>query len=157
MPAPAAKQAEVAARRAKAVRMRTAGRDWQTIADALGYSSRGAACQDVTRALKAYQDDLAAAAEDHRVLALARLDDLLKAAHEVLERKHITVNNGKVIYLGEQPIEDDAPTLMAIKTILQIEERRAKLLGLDTPVKQQVEVDGSLRYEIVGVDLDQLK
>jgi hypothetical protein len=46
---------------------------------------------------------------------------------------------------------------MAIKTILAIEERRAKLLGLDAPSKQQVEVDGGLRYEIVGVSVDDLK
>lgn len=157
MATPTAKQAEVAARRAKAVRMRTAGQDWQTIADALGYSSRGAACQDVTRALKAYQDDLAAAVEDHRLLALARLDDLLKTAHEVLERKHITVSNGKVIYHDERPLEDDAPTLMAIKTVLAIEERRSKLLGLDTPVKQIVGGEVQVTYSFEGVDLEGLR
>jgi hypothetical protein len=55
------------------------------------------------------------------------------------------------------PLLDDAPVLAAVDRLLKVQERRAKLLGLDVPVKRQVEVDGGLRYEVVGVDLDQLK
>ena len=52
---------------------------------------------------------------------------------------------------------DDGPTLMAIKTILQIEERRAKLFGLDTPVKQLVGGEVEVAYHFEGVDLEGLR
>lgn len=43
----------VAVRRTKAMRLRATGKTWQQIADQLGYRSRGAACQDVGRAIAA--------------------------------------------------------------------------------------------------------
>ncbi|WP_327105869.1 hypothetical protein [Nonomuraea glycinis] len=79
------------------------------------------------------------------------------------------MSNGRIVRLGQpfvndegeaevddgrgEPIEDDAPTLTAIKTVLAIEERRAKLLGLDTPVKQQVGGDVTVTYAFEGVDM----
>jgi hypothetical protein len=51
-------------------------------------------------------------------------------------------------------LEDDAPVLAAVDRLLRIQERRAKLLGLDAPVR--ADVGGKLSYEIVGVDLGQL-
>jgi hypothetical protein len=144
---------ETQERRAEAVRLRRRGVSFEDIGDALGVTKQRA--HQIYRA--ALAEIPAQEVAEYRAEQAERLDEMLRKAYEVLERKHITVNNGKVIYLDDEPMEDDAPTLMAIKTILQIEERRAKLLGLDAPARQQVEVDGSLRYEIVGVDLDQLK
>jgi hypothetical protein len=140
-------------RRAEVMRQRRRGQTFEAIGEQLGITKQRAhqLYWDTLKDIPRQETDL------HRAEQAERLDEMLRKAYEVLEKRHITVSNGKVIYLDDGPMEDDAPTLMAIKTILQIEERRAKLLGLDTPVKQQVEVDGSLRYEIVGVDLDQLK
>jgi hypothetical protein len=77
--ASAAKRAEVAARRTQAIRLRIAGADWQVIADSLGYRTRGAACQDVTRAMEANVAAEAQAVEVLRQLQVDRQDRLIRA------------------------------------------------------------------------------
>lgn len=149
-----ARQAEVAARRTRAIAMRTAGHGWQAIADALGYASRGAACADVSRALQASLDEMKATADVLREQELERLDLLQRKATEVLERRHLVVQSGKVVRAGAnedgdpegEPLEDDGPTLAAVASLLRIAERRAKLLGLDAPVK--ADVTTTVRYDI---------
>jgi hypothetical protein len=49
--------------------------------------------------------------------------------------------------LAREPLTDNKPVLDALTVLLKIAERRAKLLGLDAPVKKQVEVTTG-----VGVD-----
>jgi hypothetical protein len=74
--------------------------------------------------------------------ALARLDGLEEAAIKVLEREHITVNNGRIIMRGDEPLLDDGPVLAAVDRLVKIEDARVRnseslrrLLGLDMPVK----------------------
>jgi hypothetical protein len=75
--------------------------------------------------------------------ALARLDGLEEAAIKVLERRHITVNNGRIIKLDDgEPLLDDGPVLAAIDRLIKVEEARVRngealrrILGLDMPVK----------------------
>ncbi len=144
---------ETQRQKAEVMRLRRQGQTFEEIGEQLGVTRQ--------RAHQIYWQTLreipAQQVAEYRAEQAERLDELLRKAHEVLQRRHITVSNGQVVRLDGQPVEDDGPTLMAIKTILAIEERRAKLFGLDTPVKQQVEVDGGVRYEIVGVDLSQLQ
>jgi hypothetical protein len=66
-----------AQRRAEAVRLRTAGRTYDEIAMALGYSGRSGAFKAVRKALR---DNEASAVEEYRTLELARLDTLLSSA-----------------------------------------------------------------------------
>ena len=49
--------------------------------------------------------------------------------------------------MGREPLTDNKPVLDALNVLLKIAERRAKLLGLDAPVKKQIEVTTG-----VGVD-----
>lgn len=42
--------------------------------------------------------------------------------------------------LAREPLTDNKPVLDALAVLLKIAERRAKLLGLDAPVKKQIEV-----------------
>jgi hypothetical protein len=59
----------------------------------------------------------------------------------------------KPFMAGDQGLveyRDDGPVLAAAKAILGIEERRAKLLGIDAPTK--IGVSATVRYEVVGVD-----
>jgi len=67
------------------------------------------------------------------------------------------VSNGQVVKMEGQPLEDDGPVLSAIDTILKIESRRAKLLGLDAPVKTDLNVNADVQYTVVGVDTDTMK
>jgi hypothetical protein len=158
MSTPTAKRAEVAARRAQAVALRSQGQTWQAIADALGYADRAAAHKDVTRALAANRAQLAETVEDHRVLALERLDAMYRATLTVLDRLHVVVSHGRIIRDDEgEPLRDDGPELAAVKTLIDIEQRRARLLGLDAPQKLDTTTAGTVRYEVVGVDTDKLR
>jgi hypothetical protein len=155
MPYSKAKQAEVADRRAQLVKLRLAGVkfDDPRILN-LGYSSRQAASKDMIRALEEHREEEAAAVSAYRQQEnerldgeLERLESLEAAAHTVLRNRHIMVNNGRVILHPDtnEPMEDDAPVLQAIDRLVKIEdarrrngERRAKLNGLDMPVKAEV-------------------
>lgn len=135
----------VAERRSEAIKMRRDGVRYEDIAAALGYNSRGAAVQDVQRALATMVSE---PAEELRALELQRLDAMWQAALEVLVREHITVSNGKVVTLNGEPIKDDGPVLNAIDRLLRIQERRAKLLGLDAPAKHEVVTLDAIESEI---------
>jgi hypothetical protein len=111
MPASPARRAATADRRRRAVALRIAGHNWQTIADRLEYKSKGAACTDVTRALAQNVADLQAAAEEHRAIELSRLDALQAACWRAA-------------------MQGDT---RAIDTCVRIIAARSRLLGLEAP------------------------
>lgn len=150
------KRAEVALRRTQAIEMRARGESWDSIASALGYADRGTACKDVSRALAERLKDQGQAADELREIELEKLDRMERAVVAVLEREHVVVQGGKVVVDPDSGrLRDDGPVLDAVRTLLRIGERRARLLGLDSPVK----VDGTttVRYEITGVDMEALR
>ncbi|WP_329592139.1 hypothetical protein OG195_27320 [Streptomyces sp. NBC_01362] len=124
-----------AEREAEAARLRSLGWTYQRIADTLGWANKGDAHHAVSKVLR---DTVQEAGDDLRSLELTRLDALYVAATEVLEREHVTVSNGRVVDLHGAPIPDDGPVLAAIDRLLKIQERRARLLGLDAPVKRDI-------------------
>jgi len=138
-----------AKRRAEALQMRLDGAKYDDIATALNYATRGAAAQDVQRAIMLM---VAEPAAEVRAMELARLDEMWQAARGVRKREHITVANGRVIEVevdGEKKnLVDDGPVLQAIDRLLRIQERRAKLLGLDAPTKVEVINDDLIDAEI---------
>jgi hypothetical protein len=71
-----ARKAYIAKRRTFAIQMRLAGASWQQVADRLDYSSRGAACCDVGRALAQNLVEQNTTVEELRYLEVARLDRL---------------------------------------------------------------------------------
>ncbi len=143
---------ESAKRDAAAADLRADGRSFQQIADELGFADKGEAHHAVQRALRAIVQE---PAERLRTLELARLDSMYEAAMGVLERQHVTVSHGKIVYAGKEPLIDDGPVLQAIDRLLKIQERRARLLGLDAATKTQI--SGGVRYELVGIDPEQLR
>ena len=96
----------------KALTLRKAGVSYWGIAEALGYKDASGAWRAVKAALK---KTLQEPADELRTLELSRLDDMLKAI-----APHVAAGN-----------------LTAIDRALKIQERRARLLGLDAPVKQE--------------------
>ncbi|MEU9578806.1 hypothetical protein [Streptomyces chilikensis] len=149
------KRDEVAVRRTKLLKLRRQGvrYDDERIL-ALGYSSAAMARVDLRRALEEHRDAEKAEVSVYRQQENERLDDELgrlavleDKVRQVLENRHILVNNGRVILDPdtEQPMQDDAIVLQAIDRLVKIEdarrrngERRAKLNGLDMPVKAEV-------------------
>lgn len=91
--------------------------------------------------------------DDFRKLEMARLDKLHVKAMQVLEAFHPLVNSGVVVRdnledadgnplvdettgeLKTYRLQDQGPLLAAIDRVLKVSERRARLLGLDTPTK----------------------
>lgn len=157
-------------RRNKLVELKRDGRyTWQQIADQAGYSSRGAACQDYHRILKAIQDETNAGLDDIRREHLAGLIEIRRVAVEVMRRDHVHMSGGKVtrevigVHAGDDgpvyelgdPVLDDGPALAAIDRIAKVDAQIAQLLGLNAPTR--IEADGELRVVVEGVDVDELK
>lgn len=139
-------------RDADASRLRSDGKTYQQIADALGYNDRGHAWRGIQRARRAI---LREPAEELIQVESARLDELYVAALDVLERDHITVSQGRVVKDDNGvPLLDDGPKLAALRELRQIRESFRKLHGLDQPAK--VEMSGGVKYEVVGIDPDDL-
>ena len=145
------RSADTAERDAEAARLRTRGWDYPRIAEHLGFAGRSGAYAAVQRALKLTVEEPAA---EVRAMELERLDRLYEAAVGVLERHHVTVSQGRVVQLDGEPLPDDGPVLQAIDRLLKIQERRARLLGLDAA--QKMDVSGNVSYTVVGVPDDDL-
>lgn len=96
--------------RAEAVKLRKMGLGYPQIADRVGYNSRQAAHQAVTTALAEIREHTAENADDLRTLEAERLDQLWQIA------------------MTEAITNRD---MRAIDTALRIQDRRAKLFGLD--------------------------
>lgn len=106
--------------------------------------------------------------DEYRTMELARLEAALERLHNmeesvrnVMARKHITVNNGRVIKtfnpetMEEEPVEDDTFILQAVDRLGRIEEQRRKtsdsicrLLGLNMPVKVDYTVTETTQQDI---------
>ena len=102
-------------REQKVMELRAQGWTWQRIADETGYAAPSAAKTAFDNAIKRTMQPVA---DEVRTLELERLDRFLS-------------------YLWAA-IEQGDP--VAIDKGLKIMDRRAKYLGLDAPIKQQVEV-----------------
>lgn len=142
---------ESAKRDADAADLRAQGWTYAAIATELGYHDKSDARTGIQRALREIVEEPATRL---RTLELSRLDAMYEAAMAVLERRHVTVSHGKIVYQGDEPLIDDAPVLQAIDRLLKIQARRAALLGLDAATK--TEVSGGVRYELVGIDPEAL-
>lgn len=101
-------------RQLQALELRKAGLTYARIAEICGYASKIGAHKAVQAAIRS---TLREVAEDVRSLEIDRLDALLTGVYP----QAIKGNQG------------------AIDRVLRIMERRAKLLGLDAPVQQEIE------------------
>jgi hypothetical protein len=126
-------------RDAVAVEHRRRGLTYRQIAVTMGWKNQASAYEAVQRGLR---DAIAEPADEVRQLELDRLDEYQRHALKVLATPHWHVSQGVVVVhpATEEPLTDDAPVLAALDRLLKISERRAKLLGLDAPVRSKVEV-----------------
>lgn len=145
-----AKDPSLPERDAEFLELRKRGLAYRAIAAQTGYDVK-TVHEAVKRCMAAVTEE---PAQEVRQLELERLDDMWTAVMKVLEAKHFTVSQGRIVYLGDEPLEDDGPVLAAVDRLLRIQERRSKLLGLDSAVKQ--EISGGVTYQVVGVDPEEL-
>jgi hypothetical protein len=73
-----------------------------------------------------------------------------------MDRAHVVTSGGKIVCDKDGvPLRDSGPELQAIATQARILEQQAKLNGTNAPA--QVTINGEIKYEIVGVDMDALR
>lgn len=134
MPASKAQQAKTAQRRAQAIALRLAGMDFDTIAERLGYSSRGAASKDMWRAVETNRLEEAQAVENLRDVEGQRLDRLQAA-------------------VWAKALKGD---LKAVETVLKVIAQRSRLFGLDAPIRTEVTGPGGGAVELSTGTLEEL-
>ena len=127
-------------RDAEAMRLRSRGKTLRFISDKLGYGGESNVLAAISRH---YKSIVAEPAQEIIRGQTELLDHLTDQAVQVLERHHVTISGGRIVYDGPEPTEDeedtrsplfdDGPVLQAIATLLRVQERRSKLLGLDAP------------------------
>ncbi|MFF7949127.1 hypothetical protein [Streptomyces griseorubiginosus] len=146
-----------ARRDAHAAELFADGYNYEQIATELGYSHRS----DAKKAIDRAKADVARPAITRLIATESEeLDALYTEAVAILQRNHVTVSHGKVITWRnpetqqEEPLQDDGPKLQAIQVALRVRESYRKLHGLDQPAKQ--EISGGVKYEVVGVDPEDL-
>lgn len=117
----------------EAVELRKQGKSYREIADTLNYSSTNTAQKAVMGMLK---EMLGEPAEELRQLEASRIDELWYGVREMFESA-------------------DSPLLKlyAVDRLLKLSERRSKLLGLDAPVKVNLEV--KIRQMALALGLDE--
>jgi Ni,Fe-hydrogenase III large subunit len=119
-------------RQKEALSLRLVGLSYDAIAERLGFANRSGSFRAVQAALK---KTLQEPADELRTLELERLDSMLLPLMAQAKK-------------GNQG---------AVDRVLRIMERRAKLLGLDAPTKQEVtgKDGGPLVIAIGGLDPDE--
>ncbi|GAB3156403.1 hypothetical protein GCM10027258_62790 [Amycolatopsis stemonae] len=117
---------------------------------------------------KALRDIPALEVQEHRAEDLELIDEALRTALAVMRRDHIAVSQGRVVRIGKPfvnddgeaeiaegqgaPVHDDAPKLQAINTIRNLLERKAKIVGSDSPVRVDTTSNFTVNYKINGID-----
>lgn len=134
-------------RAARALELRRRHLSYDQIARELGYANRSCAYHAVARARKALMTE---ASEDIKRDELARLDDLARFAERFLRMKHLLVSQGRVMRDPDtdQPLIDITPNLAALDRLIKIQERRARALGTDAPLRAEVRSTSRLDAEI---------
>ena len=121
----------------RAAEMRTVGATYAQIGAQFGVT-RQAAHVMVQRALA---DVPREGTLELVALELAKIDYLERKSHSILAKHHVFVSQGgKVVYDGNEKLEDDGPAIQAINTLSKLAERRSKLLGLNAPTNVRLEV-----------------
>lgn len=99
----------------------------------------GVSLRTVDRRLQGFFPDRPQVAlEAHRQREDAKLDMMEQLLLEELNKTHLVVDKGAVVHYQRKPLEDSAPKFAAIDKLLKIADRRAKLHGIDSPIKAEV-------------------
>jgi hypothetical protein len=129
----------------EAARLKAVGHDLEEIAQLLQLLDPQTGEPDARRAAKAIQRGLTAVyrftTDEMRLQELQSLDEMERHLWESLRREHVLVQQGRVIMIEGQVIQDERFVLECLDRILKIKERRSKYLGLDAQVRLSVEAD----------------
>lgn len=162
-----------AQRRAEMLELRISGLTLEQIGTRMGVG-KGTVSRVISNALTAQTRE---PCEELLTLELARLDSLYAEALKAVRSFTPVLHNGRVVQIpiidtnGDtikhpetgQPLtciaQDRQPVLAGIACAVRIAERRAKLLGLDAPIRaqQEVTVTGSGQPDIGHLSVEDLE
>lgn len=162
-----------AQRRAEMLELRISGLTLEQIGTRMGVG-KGTVSRVISNALTAQTRE---PCEELLTLELARLDSLYAEALKAVRSFTPVLHNGRVVQIpiidtnGDtikhpetgQPLtciaQDRQPVLAGIAVAVRIAERRAKLLGLDAPIRaqQEVTVTGSGQPDIGHLSVEDLE
>lgn len=138
---------ENARRDAAAAELRAQGHTYQQIADQLGWRDKSDARKAVRRALK---EIVQGPAEQLIANHMERLETLYERAMDIAERQHVVVSHGQIIRGDDgKPLVDSGPELAALREARATLDSFWTLTGMK---KTKVEHSGGVKYELVGVD-----
>ena len=142
---------EVTVRRTALLKLRREGvrYDDQRV-EALGYTSPNAARRDLHRALEAHRDEEAAEVSVYRQQENERLDALLEAAWP-------RATQPSPVFDKERNVVGEELDMRAVDTVLRLMDRRAKLNGLDMPVKAELSGPGGGAVPVHAATIDELR
>lgn len=109
---------------------------YEQIGQQLGVT-RQAAHKMVQRAI---EDIPKEGGENARAMELMKLDYIERRAFVIANTKHPTISAGGkvVVRQGGGEVEDEAPVLKALDTLLKVSLTRSKLLGLNAPTQTEL-------------------
>lgn len=129
----------------EASRLAAIGHSPEEIAEMLSLNDSVTGEPDPRRAVKAIQRGLTAVyrftTDETRLQELQSLDEMERHLWQSLRREHVLVQQGRVIMVAGETVQDERFVLEALDRILKIKERRSKYLGLDAQVRLSVEAD----------------
>lgn len=115
-----------------ALELRKTGLTLDEIARQCGYANRGGACRAIKRELDRIPVEDAV---DLRKLEYMRLEQLTSIIFPVVVVDVDTPEDDKE---EKKPVKKTKVNLFAVDRLLAISERRAKLMGLDTPIDSDI-------------------
>jgi hypothetical protein len=134
--------------RRRCLELRLTGMTNEQIGDQLGLH-KGTVCKHIKEGLR---DIPKAAADELRALEVEKLDREERFINAELSAKHIAfADNGKIVMDYDDKtgkpykLTDPGPVFAAVGRLLDIANRRAKLLGLDSPTR--IEQSGEIKVE----------
>jgi hypothetical protein len=129
----------------EASRLSAIGHSPDEIAEILNLTDRETGLPDPRRAVHAIRRGLTAVyrftADETKLQELQSLDEMERHLWAQLRREHVLVQQGRVIMVEGQVVQDERFVLETLDRILKIKERRSKYLGLDAQVRLSVEAD----------------
>lgn len=142
------RSSETAARDARAATLRDQGWTYQQIADELGFTQRRSARDAVRRAIS---EVIQGPAEQLLNSHMERLETIFARCMEIAEEDHVLVSHGRVITDADgNPLPDHGPTLAAFREARNAMNDFRNMTGMNAATK--IEHSGGVKYEIIGVD-----
>lgn len=151
------KELEITRRRVRVIELREQGLSFREISREIGVSL-GLVHRDFEASIERILEPNVAA---YRAEHTARLHKMRAVVEDIIDRRHVVVQQGHVVseILGSdddgqpifgEPLEDDSIVLAAMDRLHKIDEAERKLLGLDA--KAELAVTGNLTYEFLGLN-----